>query len=127
MSAQIFTRTDVSLLSDKGCVRATNEDAASVFSSNDPDLLEQKGKLIVVADGMGGHLGGEVASNLAIRTIGRVYYDSRQQAADSLKSAFEEANRLIYEAAIADQQLAGMGTTCTALVVCGNSAFSAHV
>src|SRR6185295_15957555 len=76
---------------------------------------------------MGGHSGGEVASSIAVDVITRAYYESRQSPRDALKEAFEIANQKIYQAAIADKALEGMGTTCTALVVCGEQAFAAHV
>src|SRR6267142_3538920 len=117
----------VSVRTDVGCLRESNEDAGRFVKPSDPVVLENKGRLTVVADGMGGHSGGEVASALAVETIGRAYYNSTETPPESLKQAFEEANRRIYEAAIADQRLSGMGTTCTALVLYQDLAIAAHV
>jgi serine/threonine protein phosphatase PrpC len=115
------------LQTDPGCIRDVNEDASRFILPNDPDVLSKKGALLIVADGMGGHLGGEVASGMAVETISRAYFQSEGSPADSLKAAFTEANSRIYEAAKSDQKLEGMGTTCTALVVQNNSALAAHV
>lgn len=117
----------VSLRTDAGCVRSSNEDCGQAFNPSDPEALERKGKLIIVADGMGGHLGGEVASNIAVETIGRDYYSSDGNAAESLRMSFQRANTQIYETARTDEQLAGMGTTCTALVLLQGQAIAAHV
>lgn len=117
----------VSLQTNPGCVRDINEDAGCFFKPSDPILLESKGILTVVADGMGGHSGGEVASQLAVEVINRVYYDLDKTRAEALREAFEAANQEIYQASVADKNLEGMGTTCTALVLCDGSALAAHV
>ena len=87
---------------DQGRVRANNQDA--MYADWD---------LFIVADGMGGHQGGEVAANLAVRAVAK---SERGSAAD-LRSAVVEANRLVYETALAQPELHGMGTTITALAV----------
>jgi protein phosphatase len=120
-------RLSVSLKTDLGCVRQINEDACRCRIPSDPQLLETKGVISLIADGMGGHSGGEVASSIAVDVITRAYYESKRSPRDALKQAFEIANQEIYHAAIADKALEGMGTTCTALVVCGEQAFAAHV
>jgi len=117
----------VSVQTDVGCVRNSNEDAGCFLMPSDPIILATKGRLFLVADGMGGHSGGEVASALAVETISRAYYGDSEAPAESLRSAFEEANRCIYDESIADERLSGMGTTCTALVLHRNSAIAAHV
>src|SRR5205807_6518902 len=117
----------VTLQTDAGCVRDMNEDAGRFFKPSDPILLERKGILTVVADGMGGHSGGEVESQLAVEVINRVYYDLDESPNEALRSAFETANQEIYQASVADKNLEGMGTTCTALVICNGSAHVAHV
>lgn len=116
-----------SLQTDAGSVREVNEDCGRFINPNDPELLSKKGTLTIVADGMGGHSAGEVASRMAVETVSRVYYELNERPSESLKAAFEEANRQIYEAAVSDEKLKGMGTTCTALVMHNNSAFAAHV
>lgn len=117
----------VGLLSDVGCVRELNEDSGTYIKPDDPELLASKGLLIVVADGMGGHSAGEVASGLAIDVITRSYYDDRGDPRSALEKAFHEANSAIYTAAEKDASKTGMGTTCTALVLQNGSAVSAHI
>ena len=117
-----------SVQTDKGCVREANEDCGRHVRPNDPALLAAKGMLTIVADGMGGHAAGEVASQMAVEIISRVYYqDGEDAVGDALKKAFAEANRQIYEASLEEEKLRGMGTTCTALVLCNGSALAAHV
>lgn len=116
-----------SVQTDPGCVREANEDAGRFIKPNDPQLLAHKGLLLIVADGMGGHSAGEVASRLAVEIISRVYYQSEADSCEALKTAFTEANRQIHEASLTDESLKGMGTTCTALVLREGSAYAAHV
>ena len=69
--------------------------------------------LFVVADGMGGHQGGEVAANLAVRAVAK----AERGSVSDLRNAVVEANRLVHETAVAQPELHGMGTTLTALAV----------
>ena len=87
---------------DQGRIRANNQDAMYA----DPGLF-------VVADGMGGHQGGEVAANLAVRTMANAERSNRGQ----LREAISEANRVVHETALEEPELHGMGTTLTALAV----------
>ena len=116
-----------SLRTDPGCVRDVNEDSGCHVHPGDPHLLGERGILTVVADGMGGHAAGEVASRIAIETISRSYYYGSGEPSAALRRAFMEANRRICEVAAGADNLRGMGTTCTALALCGERAFIAHV
>lgn len=116
-----------SMLSDVGCVRELNEDSGAYIQPDNPELRASKGSLILVADGMGGHSAGEVASRLAVDVITRIYYEDSGDPQSALKKAFREANREIHKAAEKDESKAGMGTTCTALVLQNGTAISAHV
>ena len=118
---------DASVQTDKGCVREINEDSGRMVRPADPQLLAEKGTLVVVADGMGGHSAGEVASQMAADIVSRIYYETRAEPSAALKRAVEEANRRIHEDAAADESKHGMGTTCTALALCGGRAYAAHV
>ncbi|MDT5269806.1 MAG: family protein phosphatase [Acidobacteriota bacterium] len=118
---------DASVQTDKGCVREINEDSGRMVRPADPALLATKGMLVVVADGMGGHSAGEVASQMAAEIVSRVYYETRAEPGEALRHAVEEANRQIHEAAANDESKHGMGTTCTALALCGGHAYAAHV
>jgi Serine/threonine protein phosphatase len=110
------------------CQRSVNEDFA-LSEAPQAGTLEaaRKGTLMVVADGLGGHAGGEVASRMAAEVIRRVYYTSPAEPAEALREAFVEANHLIWETARRHPLLRGMGTTCTALAIRGWEAFAAHV
>lgn len=115
------------VLTDRGCVRETNEDNGRHFVPNNPARLASKGTLTIVADGMGGHASGEVASLMAVDEISSLYYESDGDASEALRHAFEETNRRIHAASENDAGLQGMGTTCTALVIRNGEALAAHV
>lgn len=102
----------VGATSDIGQVREGNEDSFLVL---DP--------LYAVADGMGGHRGGEVASNLALQTIQRLF--TAQEG--TLTEQVEQANRAVFERSQSDRDVAGMGTTLTAALVQGAQVRLAHV
>lgn len=113
--------------SDVGRHRQVNEDCGQVVRPADVQRRTAKGVLILVADGMGGHAAGEVASQMAADMIRRVYYEHDASPPAALRRAFEQANRAVHAAAQDDEHLQGMGTTCTALVIRGGEAFTAHV
>jgi len=109
-------------LSDLGCRRSNNEDSFGIYAFDD-----ERGCLLVLADGMGGAAGGEVASRLAVDEVHAAYEDGAGTAHDKLGRGFEAANRVIREQARADRSLEGMGTTCTAVSVVGRDLHLAHV
>jgi serine/threonine protein phosphatase PrpC len=115
-------------LSDRGRVRLNNEDAHGQFVPDTSAEIEERGEVFVVADGMGGHRGGEIASRIAVRTILAFYTaESGADRAKALARAFHEANETIIQEAVADSTLFGMGTTCTALALHQGRAYFAHV
>ncbi len=122
-----YLRVDIGMLCDVGCVREINEDSIRVERSGDPNELAQRGMLLVVADGMGGHNAGEIASRLAVQVVARHHADEPNDPGMSLAHSVERANRVIVEAASADARCKGMGTTCTALLLRGGLAYCAHV
>lgn len=126
-SAEAKYRLVAGMSTDPGCVRDSNEDSGGYHQPLDSESLSHRGSLFVVADGMGGHSAGEVASRIAVECITRAYYENSGDPQSALKDAFAEANRRIYETAQQDERLAGMGTTCTALALQNGSAISAHV
>jgi protein phosphatase len=119
---------DSDLLSDVGCVRTNNEDCGRIFRSPAKDGDDGPGRqLIVVADGMGGYNAGEVASAIVVDTLAECYENMRQHPARELKRAVEAANQRIYKQSEKNSDNAGMGTTCTALLLQDGRAYSAHV
>ncbi len=113
---------------DLGRVRENNEDKFEFFEPGDEETLAIKGRLYAVADGMGGHAAGQIASELALKTVISSYYqDSSPMIEESLRAAVQHANALIFETARAIPERSGMGTTLTALILRGNEAFVAQV
>ena len=115
-------------LSDVGVRRQNNEDACVVRLSPDKETWQQRGHVFVVADGMGGHAVGELASKIAIDTIPHTYFKSHiSDVAEALKSAVEMANAAIHERGSQNFDFNRMGTTCVALALCPQGAVIAHV
>lgn len=107
---------------ETGCVRKNNEDSYLIL----PEV-----SLYAVADGMGGHNAGEVASGLAIeelkkRVPGLKGLDT-DRIQDWILATIKEANRMVYEASLRAEEMEGMGTTLTTLVIKGNKAVIGHV
>lgn len=113
---------------DIGCMRNTNQDAIALVRPSHAEEEKRRGLLMIVADGMGGHKGGEVASALAVETICRRYFtETGEDPAEALERAMQEANQVVYTAAQGNPALAGMGTTATALVLVDGRVIYAHV
>lgn len=113
---------------DLGCVRENNEDKFEFFQPDDEEILAAKGAFYGVADGMGGHAAGQIASEIALKSAIRAYYaDKSPVVEESLRAAVQYANGLIYDLSRAIVERNGMGTTITALVLRGKEAFIAQV
>lgn len=107
----------VGATSDVGQVRQVNEDSYFV---DEP--------LFGIADGMGGHVAGDIASTTAVETIERNSEDAVSSGEpEMLARLIQRANSAIWEKAQAEAGLAGMGTTCTLLLLDDNRAHLAHV
>jgi protein phosphatase len=109
---------EVSSQSDIGCQRTNNEDSFGYWEPEDDQQFLRKGRLAVVADGMGGYEGGQEASRLAVETLVAVYRDfGGDNPQDALAEALQTAHERIREYSFAHPELRGMGTTCTAAAI----------
>lgn len=104
----------IAMRTDVGRVRKLNEDA-----------LLAKGSLLAVADGMGGHQAGEVASAMAVESMEVIC--EKTPGVKVLEGAFVQANAQIYEKAQTSSACAGMGTTLTALFIGKSRVYIGHV
>lgn len=119
---KIFAKTDV------GKVREMNQDY--YYISNESDEL----KIFILADGMGGYKGGEIASELATISA-KSYIESnfnqiehtKEEILKLVKNAAEYANMIVYEKSRENKELEGMGTTLEIVVVYENRAYIGHV
>ncbi len=106
---------------DIGRVREANEDYLAYFESIN-------GHIFIVCDGMGGHVGGATASHIAVDSarefLENHYFDLPR---DALKEAIEFANRAVYQRAVENPQLSGMGTTIVMVILRDDKAWYAHV
>jgi serine/threonine protein phosphatase PrpC len=112
---------------DVGRVREHNEDSVAITDPTDA-ALKRKGRLFIVADGMGGYQAGEVASQIAAETVQREYYaDPSDDPVKRLQNAVQKANNAVYDSAHSDRARAGMGTTIVAMAIVGRKAYLASV
>lgn len=108
-------------LSDKGLKREGNQDSF---------LIDERLGLFIVADGVGGHQGGEVASALAVETVREVVGHpkaNRFTPKEVLYQAYEEASHRIFDRALKDNKLNGMGTTMVMGYIRENKIYIANV
>jgi PPM family protein phosphatase len=119
---------EMASLSDVGRQRVNNEDSYLYWEPDSDEEFSRKGRLAIVADGMGGYEGGQEASRLAVETV-RESYDSsfNGEPQKALIEAFVSAHSKIQNYAVKHPQFRGMGTTCTALSVIGTRLYFAHV
>jgi protein phosphatase len=122
MSGQPTGSATTASLSHVGRVRTINQDDCAEF-------VKQDGmQLLVVADGMGGHLGGEVASRTTVEAIGESIQNGSGAPAEMLERAFAVANRRVFDLAAEEAELHGMGTTGVAILLDpSGAAWVAHV
>lgn len=108
-------------LTDKGMVRSANQDS---------HYVDPAGRFSIVADGMGGHAGGEEASQIAIKTI-REYIELNWNDAAEISQLLEEsllaANQAIVEDQVSNPQRSDMGTTAVLILFQGEQVWAAHV
>ena len=120
---KVFTKTDV------GMTRSMNQDSLLV-SDNNRNVLN----LYILADGMGGYKGGEIASKLATISV-KGYIESnfnkiehtKEAIIELIKNAIEYANMVVYEKAKECEEFSNMGTTIEVLVIYNNKLFIGHI
>jgi PPM family protein phosphatase len=112
---------------DLGRVRENNEDKFDFYLPSDAPTLAIRGRLWAVADGMGGHAAGQIASEWALKTALRSYYASPQDTIEvALLRAISEANTLIFQASRQFSDKNGMGTTIVVSVLHEDTLYIAH-
>ena len=114
--------------SDTGKVREMNQDAYYISDSS------SEVKLFILADGMGGYKGGEIASNLAIKCtknyVENNFKDTpkdRENLIQLVASSMEYANMIVYEKSKEDKELEGMGTTLEVCLIYNNKIYIGHI
>lgn len=119
---QVFAKTDI------GRERKTNEDFYYISKPED------KIKLFILADGMGGYNAGEVASKMAVETVRDYIYkhfekskESKEKLEQLLKDAIEHANSAIYKRAQSKKDLNGMGTTLDVCLIYNSKIYIGHI
>lgn len=115
-------------LTDIGFRRQNNQDSYAVALCNTQEKWEASGHLFVVADGMGGHAVGELASKIATDTVPHMFDKlSDRPQTEAIRLAVEAANLAINERGSQNKDFLRMGTTCSTLVLCSKGAVIAHV
>lgn len=119
---QYAARTDI------GMRRANNQDGHAVVLAEDEQSWRERGHLFMVADGMGAHAAGELASKLAVDNVPHLYRHYRDFAPEeSLRRAIVEANSEIHRRGQANPDFHSMGTTASILVLLPQGALVGHV
>ena len=114
--------------SDVGMRRNNNQDSFAEFVASSEAAWRQRGHLFVVADGMGAHAAGELASKLAADNIPHLYSKLATEPTDvALRKAIEQTNDKIHGRGEADSAFHGMGTTTSCLVLTSAGAYIGHV
>lgn len=115
------SRTDI------GMRRSTNQDAVAVVPAGGGAPI-QGDAFLMVADGMGAHAAGELASKIAVDTIPLAFAKSRGEAPPAaLRQAIRQANEKIHQKGVSAAEFHGMGTTCSCLVLTQGAAIVGHV
>ena len=116
-------------ISDVGLRRANNQDSKAVVLASGPEKWQQRGHLFMVADGMGAHAAGELASKLATDIVPQTYDKLTKQypPPEALKDAVLDANSQINARGQSSEDFRGMGTTVSTLVLFPEGAVIAHV
>lgn len=114
--------------SDVGMRRANNQDSFAVVLAQDEQSWKERGHLFMVADGMGAHAAGELASKLAVDGVSHLYHHYRDlPPAEALRRSMAETNSEIHRRGQANPEFHAMGTTASVLVVLPQGAVMGHV
>ena len=118
---------DIGIRTDTGRIRENNQDAYYLPS-------EKSKPLFIIADGMGGHKAGEIASNLAIHIISQKFNDflnrgniNKNNIKNNIVESFNEANDKIYKKASKEEDCSGMGTTVVLAYISDENLYIGHV
>lgn len=115
---------EISLLTDVGQKRTNNQDYANQFVNRAGMIM------ILLADGMGGHRAGNIASEMAVTDLGAVWVDTQIDSINGVREWFAEhletENQKVHQFG-QDEEYKGMGTTLEALAIIGTQAIYAHV
>ncbi len=115
-------------LSDVGLRRSNNQDSFCVALAGDQREWRERGHVFMVADGMGAHAAGELASKLACGGVPHTYHKLLDRVApDALRQAIIQTNSHIYGRGEANAEFHGMGTTCSVLAILPQGALLGHV
>ena len=115
-------------LTDVGMRRANNQDSLACIPANTAERYNSRGHLMVVADGMGAHAAGELASQIATERIAMQYFRNDEESrVESLRKAVVDANHAIYQRGQSNPEFHNMGTTASALVIAPEGAMIGHV
>lgn len=119
----------ISCFSHVGTVRKTNEDACLLVPPWSALAIEKRACLFAVADGMGGHNAGEVASSLAVKALKDWFVEAEIDQVDEqlFEEVFAATNLLIWNHSQKNPDVAGMGTTLTAMIVKDKHAIIGHI
>ncbi len=115
-------------LTDTGMRRNNNQDSYAIVRATRSEAWRKRGHIYMVADGMGAHAVGELASKLACDNIPHAYNKLKNETpSEAIVKAYREVGGIIHSKATANQDFQGMGTTCSTLLLLPAGALIAHV
>ena len=113
---------------DTGMRRSNNQDSYTIVRAPSAEVWRQRGHVFIVADGMGAHAVGELASKLACDNIPHNYMKTKAGApSEAIIKAYRDVGSIIHAKASANRDFQGMGTTCSTLLLLPEGALLAHV
>lgn len=118
---------EIQAATDIGLRRRQNEDHFATWIPDDPADRERRGVVMVLADGMGGSLAGEVASRMAVDAVLSSLREADGDIPAALRDAMEAANHAVWAESHERPERRGMGTTLTTALMRGNRLFLGHV